>query len=728
MFGSNRPGVIAAIFRREMLDVLRDRRTVFMMIIFPMMLYPLIGVVISQLLISYQESARRVVVVNAADLPPEPPLLNPEKTGFARELFADPEDSSKLDVILADPDSPWSDETRRGEMLRDGQADVVVLVPRGLTERISEGKAADLEIVYNSSDDRGKLAYRRVSELVSQWTEQVLVRRLKSDNKPTDYATPVKERVRDVATASESNAQLWSRMLPFILVLMSLTGAFYPAIDLCAGEKERGTMETLLISPARRTEIVLAKFLTILCSSLVTAGMNLISLGLTSRQFIGQIGEQSKVAGGGSSPFQGLAMPTTGTIMMTFLVLIPIAAFLSAICLALAVMARSTKEGQYYLTPVLMAAFPLTYMTLVPGVELTPFYSLIPLTGTCLLLKTMLAGRMDQALPFVVPVLIPTIAYAWMALRWAVSQFESESVLFREAERFDMKSWFLWQLRNRKDRPTADQAALCFVLMLMAGWFLGPMIASAVSTDGELTGWSTILTQISVIAMPPVLLALALSRNPRAVLRLKPPFDRRYLWLGLAFPIALNPLITELFAVVDQLFPMSDTMKKIFGGLTSKDSLALSLLAVAVAPGICEELAFRGWIFSGLRTGNRAWPTILISSVLFGVMHVLLSAYQQFFHATVLGVVLGLLALRSGSLWPGVVMHIVNNGMAVIFAWWVKKSPGSAGLLFSDLNGPRYHWPLVAIAIAATAYLTWLTFRTPSDPESIDPPVVDELS
>jgi len=728
MFGSNRPRVIAAIFRREMLDVLRDRRTVFMMIIFPMMLYPLIGVVISQLLISYQESARRVVIVNAIELPADPPLLNPEKNRFARELFANPEESSKLEVIQAEPGSPWSDESRRGEMLRDGQADVVVLVPPGLTERIKEGKAADLDIVYNSSDDRGQLAFRRVSDLVSRWTERVLVRRLESDNKPTDYATPVKERVRDVATATESNAQIWSRMLPFILVLMSLTGAFYPAIDLCAGEKERGTMETLLISPAKRTEIVLAKFLTILCSSLVTAGMNLVSLGITSQQLIGQIGDQSKSGPGGPSPLQGLALPSSGTILMAFLILIPIAAFLSAVCLALAVMARSTKEGQYYLTPVLMAAFPLTYMTLVPGVELTPFYSLIPLTGTCLLLKTMLAGRMDQALPFVLPVLIPTIAYAWMALRWAVNQFESETVLFREAERFDLKSWVLWQLRNKKDRPTADQAALCFVLMLVAGWFIGPMIVSVVSSDGILTGWTTILTQIFVIAMPPVLLALLLSRNPRAVLRLKPPLDRRYLWLGLAFPIALNPLITELFAVVDQLFPMSDAMKKIFGGLTSQDSLALSLLAIAVAPGICEELAFRGWIFSGLRTGNRAWPTILISSVLFGVMHVLLSAYQQFFHATVLGVVLGLLALRSGSLWPGVVMHIVNNGMAVIFAWWIRVSPGSAGLLFSDLNGPRYHWPFVALALAATAYLIRMTFRLPADPESIDSPVSDELS
>ena len=140
----------------------------------------------------------------------------------------------------------------------------MVIVPDDLPKSIEEGKAGNLEIIYNSSDDRGQLAYGRVRDIVARWNELVLAKRLKADAKSADYANPIREKVRDVATARESSGQLWSRMLPFLLVLMSLTGAFYPAIDLCAGEKERGTMETLLISPARRTEIVAAKFLTIL--------------------------------------------------------------------------------------------------------------------------------------------------------------------------------------------------------------------------------------------------------------------------------------------------------------------------------------------------------------------------------------------------------------------------------------------------------------------------------
>lgn len=721
-----RPAVVSSIFRREMLDILRDRRTIFMMIIFPVVLYPLIGIVVSQLAVAFQEKPRRVVVVNPQALPKEPALLSPDQTRFAPGLFPRPDDANRLEILLADKTSTWVKPEARGQMLREGLADVAIIVPDDLPKSIEAGKAANLDIVYNSSDDRGQLAYGRVRDAVGRWNELVLARRLKADAKSADYVTPIREKVQDVATARESSGQIWSRILPFLLVIMSLTGAFYPAIDLCAGEKERGTMETLLISPARRAEIVAGKFLTVLTSSLVTAGMNLISLGLTSWQLLGQIGKSSGGPGGMASPLASLSLPSPGVLVLAFLILIPIAAFLSATCLALAVMAKSTKEGQYYLTPVMMVAFPLTYMTLVPGVELSPVYALMPLTGTCLLLKAILAGRLDQALPYVLPVLLPTAAYASMALRWAVNQFESESVLFREAERFDLKSWFLWNVRHKREKPTSDQAALCFVLMLLAGWFIGPIVAGAFG-DGKITALSTVFTQCLVIGLPPVLLAVLLTTRPLETLRLKAPAHRDYMLLGLLFPLALHPLVTGLYSVVEYFLPMSEMVKKIFAGLMQDEWLPMSLLAISITPGLCEELAFRGWIFSGLRSNNRAWPTIIISSILFGVMHVLLSVYQQFFHSTVLGVVLGLLALRSGSLWPCVIMHMVNNAMAVLFGYWVKNSPSTAGWFFASPEGLRYHWPIAVLAVPATIALLVWCYRLPADPESIDEPVSDEM-
>src|SRR5262249_46045851 len=156
---------------------------------------------------------------------------------------------------------------------------------------------------------------------------------------------------------------------------------FYPAIDLCAGEKERGTMETLLITPSSRAEIVTGKFLTVMLASIGTATLNLASMGATGLVMANQLA--ARAAGFAANEPGRIApsftAPSWTSALWMFLLLIPLSAFFSAVCLALAILARSMREGQYYMTPVYMVALPLIFATLVPGVELNLFTSLIPI-------------------------------------------------------------------------------------------------------------------------------------------------------------------------------------------------------------------------------------------------------------------------------------------------------------------------------------------------------------
>src|SRR5262249_44478323 len=146
--------------------------------------------------------------------------------------------------------------------------------------------------------------------------------------------------------------KLMVRIFPFMLVMWSLAGALYPAVDVCAGEKERGTMETLLISPAGREEVVWGEFLTILVFSAATALLNLASMGLTTWLF------GDRLPAGGVSP---------AALAWCLLLALPLAAFFSAVCLAVGAYARSTKEGQYYLMPLFLVTMPLIFLTLAPG-------------------------------------------------------------------------------------------------------------------------------------------------------------------------------------------------------------------------------------------------------------------------------------------------------------------------------------------------------------------------
>src|SRR5207253_6768372 len=146
---------------------------------------------------------------------------------------------------------------------------------------------------------------------------------------------------------------------------------------------------------------------------------------------------------------------------------LPLSAFFSALCLSVGAYARSSKEGQYYLMPLCLVTMPLVFLTLAPGVELNPFYSMVPVTGVSLLLeKLSQVGKPDPALwLYFVPVLAPMVIYSWLALRWAIIQFQREEVLFREAERLEVGLWLRRLLREREPRPSAGQAVFCFVVV-----------------------------------------------------------------------------------------------------------------------------------------------------------------------------------------------------------------------------------------------------------------------
>src|SRR5208337_3435348 len=232
-------------------------------------------------------------------------------------------------------------------------------------------------ILYRSVDEPSQNTYFRLRELLDRWKRGIVDARTKQDNLPQGYAQPIQVKGRDVVTVQEVQGNTWSLIFPFLLVMMSLTGAFYPAVDLCAGEKERGTMETLLISPATRAEIVLGKFLTVMLASVMTAVLNLVSMGLTGI-FLAHNKASLAMEPTQRAAAAGLAPPTLLSALWMILLLIPLAAFFSAVCVALAVLARSMKEGQYYMTPLYLVCLPLIFLTLIPETKLNLFYSLVP--------------------------------------------------------------------------------------------------------------------------------------------------------------------------------------------------------------------------------------------------------------------------------------------------------------------------------------------------------------
>ncbi len=378
------------------------------------------------------------------------------------------------------------------------------------------------------------------------------------------------------------------------------------------------------------------------------------------------------------------------------------------------------KEGQYYMTPLYLVCIPLVFLTLAPEIELNLFISLLPITGVALLLKALILGNYDVAARFFLPVMIPTVVYAAVALRWAVDQFQREDVLFREAERFSLVSWLRHLVRDREPTPSGGQATLCFALILSVTWFLLQYLPSV----GEQAELLSVVAGQSIILLVPLVMALLLTSSPRRTLRLRWP-EPRYFALAIALVIALNPLISELRPVVEWLFPISDLVKESLSKVMAQaSSPAVAVLVFALIPAISEEVAFRGLILSGLEAQHRTRSAILLSALMFGFLHVLLSLFQQLFNATLLGIVLGLLAVRSRSIFPGIVFHFLNNAYAVLLGL-VVTSPSAGPILNWIYRNPAdglYHGAWIALsAIVSPLLLYYLWSEKLRRPEAVAP-------
>lgn len=766
---------VSLIFHREVRDQLRDRRTLFMIAVLPLLLYPALGLGMMQLTVLFREQPRTVVLLGADELPAEPVLV--EKDRFAVRWFAESNGATAAARLVVITDQPGSaervtaqnknlnaellleharkvrealpqkglhhDDRRAGELFGNSGLQALVIIPPGFgtdvarvqeqLEKNQEGAGVDANyerprVVFNKADEKSHITYNRVMDVLDRWEGAIRESWLKLARLDPRLTQPVMPKPVDVALDEQISASIWSKLFPALLVIMSVTGAFYPAIDLVAGEKERGTMETLLICPATRTEIVLGKFFTVMLFSCATALLNLASMGLTGKHIAGM------APSGALSQARDVGFPPFSSLAWIVLLLIPLAALFSALCLALATFARSSKEGQYYLTPLLMVTLGLTIFCLSPTVDLTPQYSVLPVVGIALLLKGLLLSPLHAGALYlyVGPVLATSLGYSALALWWAIDQFKREEVLFREGERFELRLWVRHLLRDKEPLPSFSEAAFCFVLIMLlqffAMGFLKDRLSPTASDDGSLMLKVMLVQQLAIIASPALMMGLMLTTSIRNTFRLYWP-GWKMLGVACLLPLVVHPLSVELLARLQWFFgDLPPEFAKPMAAMSDANlPLWFVLLTFAVAPAFCEEVAFRGFMLSGMGRHGRLALAVGLSSVAFGVMHMI---PQQVFNASLLGLVLGTLAIRSNSLVPCIVFHFVNNALGVIhgrFGEKLRQWPDLATFVTIDDESLRYRWPTLVLCTAvALPLLVWLMrplFQRSKEDDLMCPPV-----
>jgi sodium transport system permease protein len=746
---------IVLVAGREIRDHLRDRRTIAMMLILPLVLYPVLALTVYQLAQFLEEKPCRVLIVgmeHVSKCPDLPPLVDEQNaTLFHPSLFSEPRRQRLLRVIrpvelgLSPSLEPDKLRSQVEELIASARVDVAIWFPPSFgcfgvrPSRLSEGSETPIasdspsrdsggdlrpgslpvggeqppgpEILYSTASDRSQIAYGRVQAVLDRWREQCRRRQLAARGIPQELIEPFPVAVADVAVSvGRRGAALWARLLPVLLIIWAATGALYPAIDACAGEKERGTLETLLVSPAQRTEIVLGKLCAVTLFSALTALANVGSMMVSGWLLLTSLPQF------GPPPWTAVAWLS--------LVLLPISLLFGALSLALAAQARSTREAQYYLMPIVLLTMPLVLLPVTAGVELSWGTSLIPLSGVVLVLKSFLSGQIEQGWIYLFPALGVTLALCALSLCWAVRQFHSENILFREAEVISLPLLLrrMWWQRGIRVPPGQALLAAFAILVIKMIWSLRAPMPESFQAFARMQ----LAAQLLAFALPAILLACLFSRTPLVALNLRGCAASKIIAAGF-LAVLVQPVGASLQQAFLQLWQPGEVVTSFLQkiqAIVDKGSHWELLFYLALVPAVCEELAFRGLVLGGFLGARRILQGVFLSAFLFAVAHTLL---VQQVSAFLLGIVLGGIVVTSGSLWPAIVFHAVYNGGMLLAArggadsplHWVFVHLGSG---FPILSPQAYPYGLpIGAAILALALWWWAFGWKAKIPETVTP-------
>jgi len=393
---------IAIVYAKELRDLLRDRRTLRSIVVMPLVIMPLMVQILTRAVRSITESASTeifaVQVLGGGDSP-----------GIVAQLRADPR--LRIEPATAD----WQ------QRIADKKIRAAVRLPDHLEADLPVGGGGEVTIYHYEGEIRSGFATSELDAFFRRLSDTVVRRRLAEHGLSPALLQPFATRRENVAPAARVAGNRIGGLVPYLIVILCFTGALYPAVDLTSGEKERGTMETLLCSPLARIEIVLGKFLMVLTCSLAAVVLACVSL-LLSFQLGG-----SKAAGGAAA--LGLTHVDPTGMVGVLVMILPVAVLFSSVVLTLGIWARSTREAMSYVAPLMFLIIMPAVIGMLPGMDLNARYALVPILNLSLACREMLSGEWHW--PYLGLIFLSMSVYAAAALAVAVRMFNRESVVFR---------------------------------------------------------------------------------------------------------------------------------------------------------------------------------------------------------------------------------------------------------------------------------------------------------
>lgn len=395
---------VLTVFRKELIDSLRDRRTLIAMVIVPLVLFPLLISISSSMLISQARKAEE------KDL--RIGLVTHDAAAGFREILAGRDDVRVVDDISVDEGKA---------LVRSDSLDAVLVIDPGFDEEVG-GLGAGRVTMYHKTTESSSIERRRVRALLDEYEKTLRAARFEALALDVAIIEAVEVSEQNLASTKEKLADEIGGLLPYLIIIFCFTGSMYPAIDLAAGEKERGTLETLLTAPAGRLEILLGKFGVVVLTGIATALISIVGIYIGIRQSPEIPSEVLSAV---------LGMLEVRSIVLLVSLLLPLTVFFAAVLLSLSIFAKSFKEAQSTITPLMIVIIVPAFIGLMPGMTLDARTALVPILNVSLATRSIIAGTISVGL--LAEVYVSLIVLAALSLWVCTWIFGREGTVFRGA-------------------------------------------------------------------------------------------------------------------------------------------------------------------------------------------------------------------------------------------------------------------------------------------------------
>ena len=460
-------GRLARLTRKELRETLRDRRTVITLVLMPLLVYPLISISFNKSVLMTAQQASKIVysigVSSAQDVEVLGDLLSRGNQLLKTRQPGDPQPPVAIgagtDYLLSDAESleigvfPASSLESQ---VADNTVHLAVRVQQSTAPDGERQRWVECELMYRAGSSASQRAMHIVEDRLRAVNDASLSMRLTRAGLPA--GVPAAVTLKAIAAGRAAPFSL-ATLVPLVLILMTITGAVYPAIDLTAGERERGTLETLIAAPISRMALLIAKYVAVVTVAVLTALVNLVAMTVTI--ISSSLHEQLFP--------QGLSL----TLMVEIFGLVVLfAAFFSAVMLAVTSFARSFKEAQAYLIPVMLLAISPGLLSLMPGLQLNGLLAVTPLVNMVLLSRDLLEHATSPGMAALA--IVSTAIYAMAAIAIASKVFGNDALLY--ASRGSWSDLFHRPVGERTG-PTATATLACLATMFPCFFLLGNLAA-----------------------------------------------------------------------------------------------------------------------------------------------------------------------------------------------------------------------------------------------------------